>query len=90
MTEGYDWNSIFEPGTELKIASGGRICASSYFKTPQTVTIVDVSEMRDKDGDWPQALMIRGVPIAETEPRETRLDNIYVRQGIERGGATPR
>lgn len=84
MSESRDWKELFQPSTQIRIEKGGRITASPFFETPQIIEIVEVSEMRDKDGNWPQALTLKGIPFDEESATEVAVDNLYVRHGIER------
>ena len=87
MSQERDWKDLFVPDTQIRVKEGGTITASPDFETPQTVEITEVSDMTDKDGDWPQAITFRYVPDSSNKIIETTVDNIYIREAIERGDA---
>ena len=85
MVQNHNWKEIFQPGTQLRLHEGGRIAANDVYEDPQTIEITEVSEVTDKDGEWPQALTLKGAHKNHDEIKEVATDNIYVREGIERG-----
>jgi hypothetical protein len=84
MSNNYDWDQIFQTGRQLRLHDDGRIAAQDVYETPQTIEITEVSGT-DIDGNWPQALGLRGVTHDDDEIFETMTDNIHIREAIERG-----
>lgn len=78
---GRDWAEIFTPGTILYLKEQvGAHPSSSLIK------IVDTSDTTDSEGEWPQALTLRGRTISdEARVDNTKIDNINIREAIERG-----
>ena len=88
MNENPDWNDIFVSGTQIRLKESGRITPGRMFEAPQTVEIVEVSEVSGKDGEWPASVTIRGSKRTDHRIFTITLDNLNIREAVERGDAS--